>query len=352
MRPPYASPSTWGEVAEALSDQQVDLYAQLRRVTARCHDGAQHPLLIGFPVPMVVGDPPHQLHWLAVDLPALERRAPAGFRQNDVGLWMATISGTFNRNAEVPWATTQNWHPDELASRGRLEPALTQARVALIGAGALGSAVAEFLVRAGVVSLTIVDGDELEVGNLVRHTLTMDQLEESKAEALARRLNAAAPSARVVGHPVRLETVLDEAFLQNFDLVIETTGDAAVLELLTGVDAPHPIGYVSLAITMHARHLVAHLSRGTRFPLEHFDKAYTPLRAAEVERDEERPMEGVGCWHPVFPARVDEVWLMAAAAVELLNECWPIADGLASLHVFERTADGDRRFTGIRKVST
>src|SRR5207248_3087661 len=84
----------------------------------------------------------------------------------------------------------------------------------------------------------------------------------------------------------------------------EATGDHAVLELLADFDALHKIGYSSLAVTLHARHLVAHLSRGTRFPLDHFDEAYTPLRLAELERDEARPWEGVGCWHPVFQGRV------------------------------------------------
>jgi ThiF family len=351
VRPPYTAPSTWGEMADALADQHVDLYAELKRVTARSHDGARHPLLVGFPVPKVVGDAPHQFQWLAVDLPSLAGRAPNGFRQNDLGLWVATAGTTFGRNAQVPWAASQNWHPDELATRGRLEAPLTQARVVLIGAGALGSAVAELLIRGGVVSLTVVDGDEMGVGNLVRHTLTLDDLNGSKAEALARRLNAAAPSARVVAQPVRLETLLDAAFLADFDLVIEATGDHAVLELLTGVEALHQIVYASLAVTLHARHLVAHLSRGTRFPLDHFDEAYAPLRAAELERDEERPWEGVGCWHPVFPVRADQVWMMAAAAIELLNESWPIASGGGALHVIERTADNVGNFTGMRKVS-
>jgi hypothetical protein len=345
--PPYAAPSTWQEVSAALGEQGVKLFAELRRGTERLHDGACHPLLIGFPVPERVGDAAHQMHWLAVDLAVLERSVPNGFRPNEVGFWVASLRGTFRPDAEVHWAASQNWHPNELATRGRLGADLMTARVLLIGGGALGSPVAELLVRAGVTHLTVVDGQRLEVGNLVRHTLTMDELGQSKAEALARRLNAASPNARVVARPTKAETLVDTPFLRDFELVIETTGDHRILELLGRVEAPHAITYASLAITLHARQLIAYLSRGTRFPVDAFDAAYEPVGRAERERGEERPMEGIGCWHPVFPARADQVWLMASAAVGLLNDAWPVADGAAAMHRFERAMDQQGRFTGV-----
>ncbi len=63
-------------------------------------------------------------------------------------------------------------------------------------------------------------------------------------------------------------------------------------------------------------------------------------------------MEGIGCWHPVFPARADEVWLMASAAVGLLNDEWPVADGTAALVVMERSMDSQGRFVGLRAVAS
>jgi len=352
VRPPYAAPSTWQELSVALEEQGVNLFTELRRGTEHLHDGARHPLLIGFPVPELVGGAPRQMHWLTVDLRALEGRVPDGFRPNELGLWMASSRGTFRPEADVDWAGSQNWHPNELATRGRLNSGLTSARVLLIGCGALGSPVAELLVRAGVSHLTVVDLQRLEVGNLVRHTLTMDQLGQSKAEALATRLNAASPNAVVVAQPTAAESLVDTDFLMEFDFVIEATGDHRVLELLGRVQAPHPITYASLSMTLHARHLIAYLSRGTTFQVDAFIAAYEPLRLAELDRGEERPMEGIGCWHPVFPARADEVWLMASAAVGLLNDEWPVADGTAALVVMERSMDSQGRFVGLRAVAS
>jgi hypothetical protein len=348
VRPPYAAPSTWQELSDALEEQGVQLFDQLRRGTAEQHDGARHPLLIGFPASEVVGGPLRQMHWLAIDVPALQRRVPNGFRPNDIGYWIASSRETFNREREVPWAASQNWHPNELATRGRLTADLTTARVLLIGGGAMGSPIAELLVRAGVADLTVIDDQRLEAGNLVRHTLTIEQLGQWKAEGLADRLNSASPNAVVAARPTKAENLVDPAFLADFDLVIETTGDRRTLELLATVEVPRSITYASLSITLHARQLIAYLSRGTKFPVEAFDAAYEPIGRAERDRGEERPMEGVGCWHPVFPARADQIWLMASAAVGLLNDAWPVADDTATLHVLERLTDEEGSFAGIR----
>jgi hypothetical protein len=349
VRSPYAAPTSWQELSDAIDEQGVKLFARLRQGTARLHDGTRHPLLIGFPVPELVGGAPHQMHWLAVDPPALERRFANGFRPNEVGFWAASSRGTFHPKAEVQWAPSQNWHPNELATRGRLSTDLTTARVLVIGGGALGSSVGELLVRAGVTRLTVVDGQRLAVGNLVRHTLTIDQLGQSKAEALATRLNAAAPNAAVVAQSTTAETLVNTGYLKEFELVIETTGDHRTLDLLGRVQAPHPITYASLAVTLHARQLIAFFAQGITFPVAAFDAAYEPLGRAELDRAEERPMEGIGCWHPVFPARADEIWLMASAAVGLLNDQWPVPDGTAALHVFERATDQQGRFTGVAR---
>lgn len=347
--PPYAGPTTWGELAEVFKDQDMDLYALLRQGTQRFHDDAVHAVLIGFPIPRHIGENPLQMQWLGVELPILERKPRDGFRDNDLGRWMASEFGSLNRTARLNWTETQNWHPDQLATRGRLGLNVTELRVALIGAGALGSAIAEMLVRAGTVHLTIIDSENLEAGNLVRHVLTIDYLGQAKAEALAIHLNAASPNARVTAIARPAEEAFTSALLQEVDLVIETTGDRKVLEILDRVRGRLPVAYASFSITLHAQLLLAFLAYGETFPLGAFDAAYDPIGRVERERGEERPWEGIGCWHPVFPARADEVWVMAAAAVGLLNDSLPVGEGAGTLHVFERTTDDTGRLSGLVK---
>src|SRR5689334_15722178 len=77
---------------------------------------------------------------------------------------------------------------------------LAQSRVLLVGCGALGSVIAEQLVRAGVGLLRIADRDVVELTNLQRQVLfdECDVAEQTpKAIAAARRLKEIHSEVRV-----------------------------------------------------------------------------------------------------------------------------------------------------------
>lgn len=65
---------------------------------------------------------------------------------------------------------------------------LNRRRVAVVGCGAIGSAVANLLAQAGVGELVFVDGDDLHSANTSRHFLGIDSLRVSKVAGLARAL--------------------------------------------------------------------------------------------------------------------------------------------------------------------
>src|SRR5437016_14654241 len=60
----------------------------------------------------------------------------------------------------------------EIGEAGQLR--LLEARAALVGCGALGTALANLLVRAGLGSLRIIDRDFVEPSNLQRQTLFVE----------------------------------------------------------------------------------------------------------------------------------------------------------------------------------
>jgi len=340
-----------GELRAVAADQGVDLDRLLRDGTAGFHDRADHLLLAGFPVPVRVGEPDRQMHWQAIQLPLLERKVINGFRPYALGYWLTSKGGTLADARQLEWLIAENWHPDQLATRGRLDARLAASRVVLIGAGALGSMIGELLVRAGVWDITILDHDLVLAGNLVRHTLTLDDLGKNKAEALARRLASISPSVRAVAVPDRFPGGSLEPRVLGADLVIDTTGEHWVLEAMAEAEWTGDPTFASFAISMHARRLFASLSRSSRFDVAAFDAAYGPFGQEERDRDEERPWEGVGCWHPVFPASADEMWLMASTAIGLLDDAWPIEAGSSTLHVFGRSAGADGQFSGVTKIA-
>jgi molybdopterin/thiamine biosynthesis adenylyltransferase len=68
-----------------------------------------------------------------------------------------------------------------------------RAYVAIVGVGSVGSMMAVELARSGIGHLLLIDGDQLEQHNLVRHALPSGYLATNKAEATAHHLKANVP---------------------------------------------------------------------------------------------------------------------------------------------------------------
>ncbi|MCY7836672.1 thiazole biosynthesis adenylyltransferase ThiF [Bacillus haynesii] len=103
---------------------------------------------------------------------------------------------------------------------------LSRARVLVIGAGALGAASAEMLVRAGVGSLTIADRDYVEWSNLQRQQLYTEQDvidHMPKAAAAEKRLRLINSSVQVTGivADVTAEKALELA--EETSLIVDAT---------------------------------------------------------------------------------------------------------------------------------
>ncbi len=103
---------------------------------------------------------------------------------------------------------------------------LLGARAVLVGCGALGTALANLLVRAGVGHLRIVDRDFVEPSNLQRQTLfeEADAREAlPKAVAAERRLRAINSSAQIEGMVADLSPRNAEELLAGYPLLLDGT---------------------------------------------------------------------------------------------------------------------------------
>jgi adenylyltransferase/sulfurtransferase len=105
---------------------------------------------------------------------------------------------------------------------------LWQARIAVVGAGGIGSAVIPALAGAGIGQLTIIDDDQVELGNLHRQPIFRERdIGYSKADVAAQfvqRLNhfvKATPVLRRIG-PGNAQ-----GLLADYDLVIDGTDNFA-----------------------------------------------------------------------------------------------------------------------------
>ena len=99
---------------------------------------------------------------------------------------------------------------------------LAAARIALIGAGGLGSPAALYLAAAGIGTLTLIDDDRVERSNLQRQVLHADaRVGERKTESAAVALRALNPTTRLQLHGERLSAANVEALIGNHDVVID-----------------------------------------------------------------------------------------------------------------------------------
>lgn len=103
---------------------------------------------------------------------------------------------------------------------------LLAASAVLVGCGALGTVVANLLVRAGLGRLRIIDRDFVELSNLQRQTL----FEEADAREALPKAIAAERRLRSINSNVRVESIVADLVPQNahglldaFDLIIDGT---------------------------------------------------------------------------------------------------------------------------------
>ncbi|WP_139416557.1 ThiF family adenylyltransferase [Agromyces laixinhei] len=117
---------------------------------------------------------------------------------------------------------------------------LAAARVLVVGAGGLGSALVPSLAGAGVGTLGLADDDIVELSNLHRQmSHGVADIGRLKVDSLADTVAAIDPECRVVRHTERLSAANMRDILAGYDLVVDgsdnfptryLTSDAAVLE--------------------------------------------------------------------------------------------------------------------------
>ncbi len=99
---------------------------------------------------------------------------------------------------------------------------LTRARVALVGAGGLGSPAALYLAAAGIGTLTLIDDDKVEKSNLQRQILHADaRIGMAKTESARMTLAGLNPRVVVRTREERLCAANVEALIGDHDLVID-----------------------------------------------------------------------------------------------------------------------------------
>ncbi|TMM45554.1 MULTISPECIES: ThiF family adenylyltransferase [Sphingomonadales] len=219
---------------------------------------------------------------------------------------------------------------------------LRTSRVVMVGCGSLGSPIARLLAQAGVGEIDLVDPDQMKLENTSRHILGADTYRQSKAAALAQRLQRDFPHSRATGHPTGWqELAVDHTdVLSQADLVVSTIGswsheaELNVRQLMTGHPAtvlyawaePHAAAGHAVLIGKSGGCLACGLS-STGQPL--FCAAEFP--ASTLQRE-------AACGNYFQPYGVPEITAIASMAADLALD-----------HLLDRAGDGVYRIASGRE---
>jgi len=99
---------------------------------------------------------------------------------------------------------------------------IIQSKVLIIGMGGLGCPVAEFLTRAGVGSLGIIDFDNVELSNIHRQSLYDNgDLKKPKVTAAKKKLNKINIKTKVTCYKIRLNKNNFGKIIKNYDYIVD-----------------------------------------------------------------------------------------------------------------------------------
>jgi molybdopterin-synthase adenylyltransferase len=111
---------------------------------------------------------------------------------------------------------------------GNAQERLKAASAIVVGAGALGSPVATYLVAAGIGRLGIVDEDVVELSNLHRQPLHYSpDVGRQKAENAALKLGVLNPEVGIDPYPVRIDGQNAPAIVMGADVVVDCSDSFA-----------------------------------------------------------------------------------------------------------------------------
>lgn len=204
---------------------------------------------------------------------------------------------------------------------------LSPKKVVCFGLGAIGSHAALLLAESGLGHVSLVDSDRLRPGNVVRHVLGADHVGELKSEAVSARIGQHAPWTQVSCSFATFDYVAILDLVGGADLVLDTTGNAPLLEVLSraaqqaGVCLVSAALYRGGAITRICRQLPSDTPIFNRSPPAYWE---IPARAADPDESLE-----MGCSAAVNNAPPVSVQTAASLSVNIA------VDAMLARHEFE-----------------
>ncbi|MBI5861036.1 MAG: ThiF family adenylyltransferase [Rhodocyclales bacterium] len=252
--------------------------------------------------------------------------------------------------AEVRWCSVLEDRPEIVIRRdgGTLLASLSGKRVVLLGCGALGSAVAEMVLRSGAAKLRLVDCGIVKPGILARQRYADSDIGSAKVNALQVHLQVIGLECVVTADNGNLANqALSRFDFKEWDLVIDATASASVThrieEELKAQNLPIPMLSMSVSAAAECGSLLVkmpqyswglhHIARQAKLEAFAKDTGHSLVKAFWPERETVKVFQPEpGCSAPTFIGSAADIDHHAAGLLNLgLSRIESLALDAASL---------------------
>jgi len=214
---------------------------------------------------------------------------------------------------KILWGGTENIDYERFFGRGKLNKQITDSKVLIIGCGAIGSTLAELLVRGGVKNIILEDFDNLRGGNLSRANYDLYDLIYFKTSSLSKRLKSISPFVNVNTISIKLNNYdieqIEQVFNEKIDIIFDCSTDPEVTFIIDKIDFKGEV--FSYAITNNAKSFVSITGKKlTNQAKVIFDY---------LENDPPTYIEGAGCGYPTFEANFNDISSLLNLGLKTIN---------------------------------
>ncbi|WP_346882169.1 ThiF family adenylyltransferase [uncultured Algibacter sp.] len=303
----------WNEFKEFLSNEFIEyLYKVLKGQLGKGFYNEDYLfLIIGYKIP---NDDTYEEHWDLIRIS--KRNIPIDYQRipkQEQGSSKKRFKHTLKRN-KINWRTTENIDYKRFFGRGKLDDKITNSSILIIGCGALGSSLAETLVRGGARNIILEDFDTIKGGNLCRANYDLNDMVFPKTVSLTKRLKSISPFVNLISISSKLNNFdLDETktvFNENIDIIFDCSTDTEVTYIIDKLNFTGKT--FSLAITNNAKSFVSITGDNlTKQAKTIFDF---------VENEPPSYFEGTGCGYPTFEANFNDISTLLNIGLKVIND--------------------------------
>jgi hypothetical protein len=288
----------WNEF-ETLIPQEFLEFLHSVEENASKEKGKQLPLFVGY----IIAD--EEIHWQVIML--------------EIGNFPI-----YGEKVNKKWLTAID---KGFFGRGRLNEKLTEAKILIIGIGAIGSILAKTLVRSGCTKVDFIDYDIKEPENVCRSEYSFYTGITNKTNDLINEMCLISPFYESKNGGYNYSETFDfflkshltditikaeiENRLNEYDIIFDCSADNDLLYVLSQLSISSKL--LNLSISNHAKQLVCATEQNR------YDFICTQFNGNVLKFEIDDLYNPTGCWNPTFKASYNDINLLVQAAIKHIN---------------------------------